>query len=110
VTVRRNAEKRALCPFHGENRGSIPLGRANDFTHVLFCCPFRRPPANRTDFCKRKRPGLVRRAERRQDDAENRRQSEECWAMRQTSDHHEALGFIIIAALGVMLIVALHLV
>jgi hypothetical protein len=30
--------------------------------------------------------------------------------MRQTSDHHEAVGFIIIAALGVMLIIALHLV
>ena len=29
MIVRRNAEKRALCLFHGENRGSIPLGRAN---------------------------------------------------------------------------------
>ena len=29
MIVHRNAEKLALCPFHGENRGSIPLGRAN---------------------------------------------------------------------------------
>jgi hypothetical protein len=28
VIVRRNAKNRELCPFHGENRGSIPLGRA----------------------------------------------------------------------------------
>lgn len=30
--------------------------------------------------------------------------------MRQTSDHREAVGFIIIAVLGVILIIALHLV
>jgi len=30
VIVRRNAEKRMLCPFHGENMGSIPLGRAKE--------------------------------------------------------------------------------
>jgi hypothetical protein len=29
--------------------------------------------------------------------------------MLQTSDHHEAVGFIIIAVLGVMVIIALHL-
>jgi hypothetical protein len=30
--------------------------------------------------------------------------------MRQTSDYHEAVWFVVIAALGVMLIIALHLV
>jgi len=34
VIVRRNAEKRVLCPFHGENRGSIPLGRANNINII----------------------------------------------------------------------------
>jgi hypothetical protein len=28
VIVCSNAEKRALCPSHGENRGSSPLGSA----------------------------------------------------------------------------------
>jgi hypothetical protein len=36
VMVRRNAENLALCPFHGENRGSIPLGRANDFNKLRY--------------------------------------------------------------------------
>ena len=34
VMVRRNAENMALCPFHGENRGSIPLGRAKEISSV----------------------------------------------------------------------------
>ena len=34
VIVRRNAENLALCPFHGENRGSIPLGRANEINII----------------------------------------------------------------------------
>ena len=37
MTVRRNAENRALCPFHGENRGSIPLGRANKSRGLVSC-------------------------------------------------------------------------
>ncbi len=34
VMVRRNAENMALCPFHGDNRGSIPLGRAKEISSV----------------------------------------------------------------------------
>lgn len=38
------------------------------------------------------------------------RRPEEEYAMRETSDPHDPLGFIIIAVLGVMVILALHLI
>ena len=36
--------------------------------------------------------------------------SQEEYAMSQTSDPHDPLGFVIIAVLGVMVILALHLI
>jgi hypothetical protein len=38
------------------------------------------------------------------------RRPEEEYAMRETSGPHDPLGFIIIAVLGVMVILALHLI
>ncbi len=53
---------------------------------------------------------LVRKAKGKQDEAETDGLSGECRAVGRTSNHYDAIEFVVIAVLGVILIIALHLV